>query len=131
MSTLAVGTIKSISSAAPVFQNTSGTEIGQLGKVWVCFNGTGTVAIRDSFNTSSITDNGTGLFKINFSTALSNTNFCVAGMGSDAQSQFGAYMVDLSSNSSHTRTTSSTSVFTGSSSSLFDVTFNNVVVFGA
>ena len=127
MSTLKVNTIQNTSGGS----SSTPEQIEQgRAKVWVCFNGTGTVAIRDSFNTSSITDNGTGLFKINFSTALSNTNFCVAGMGSDAQSQFGAYMVDLSSNSSHTRTTSSTSVFTGSSSSLFDVTFNNVVVFG-
>tara|TARA_R100001460_G_C3548176_1_gene174977 strand:- start:599 stop:994 length:396 start_codon:yes stop_codon:yes gene_type:complete len=130
MSTLAVGTIKSISSASPVFQNTSGTEMGQLARVWVCFNGTGTVAIRDSFNVSSITDNGTGTYKINFSTALSNTNFCVSGLGSDAQTQFGAYLIDASSNSSHTRTTSSVTVFSLSSSSLLDTTFNNVVVFG-
>ena len=54
MSTLAVGTIKSISSATPVFQNTSGTEKGQLVKAWVNFNGTGTVAIRDSFNMSVV-----------------------------------------------------------------------------
>ena len=38
MSTLAVGTIKSISSAAPVFQNTSGVEKGQLAKAWVTYN---------------------------------------------------------------------------------------------
>ena len=56
MSTLAVGTIKSISSAAPVFQNTSGTEKGQLCKAWVNFNGSGSVSIRDHFNVSSITD---------------------------------------------------------------------------
>ena len=66
MSTLAVGTIKSISSAAPVFQNTSGTEKGQLAKSWINFNGSGTIAIRDSFNVSSITDNGTGDYTVNF-----------------------------------------------------------------
>ena len=55
MSTLAVGTIKSISSAAPVFQNTSGTEKGTLCSAWVNFDGEGTVAINDSFNVSSIT----------------------------------------------------------------------------
>ena len=55
MSTLNVGTIKSISSAAPVFQNTSGTEKGQLVKAWCNFNATGTPAIRDSFNTVSYT----------------------------------------------------------------------------
>jgi len=82
MSTLAVGTIKSVSSAAPVFQNTSGTEKGQLAKLWVNFNGTGTVAIRDSFNVSSISDNATGEYTINFSNAMSNTNYLVVGMNS-------------------------------------------------
>ena len=38
MSTLAVGTIKSVSSAAPVFQNTSGTEKGQLIKAWLNYD---------------------------------------------------------------------------------------------
>jgi len=77
MSTLAVGTIKSISSAAPVFQNTSGTEKGQLAKVWVNFNGTGTVAIRDSFNVSSITDVGTGQYGVNIQNAMANANYAV------------------------------------------------------
>ena len=77
MSTLAVGTIKSISSAAPVFQNTSGTEKGQLAKAWVNFNGTGTVAIRDSFNVGSITDNGTGDYDVNFSNSFSDSNYAL------------------------------------------------------
>ena len=77
MSTLNVGTIKSISSAAPVFQNTSGTEKGQLAKAWVNFNGTGTVAIRDSFNVSSITDSGTGIYGVNLQNAMANANYNV------------------------------------------------------
>ena len=76
MSTLNVGTIKSISSAAPVFQNTSGTEKGQLCKAWINFNGTGTIAIRDSFNISSVTDGGTGIYTINFTNAMANSNYC-------------------------------------------------------
>ena len=75
MSTLAVGTIKSVSSAAPVFQNTSGTEKGQLAKVWCAWNGTGTPSIYDSFNASSITDNGTGDWTVNFSNNMSNSNY--------------------------------------------------------
>jgi hypothetical protein len=42
---------------------------------WVNFNGTGTVAIRSSYNVSSITDNGTGNYTINFATALSDANY--------------------------------------------------------
>ena len=81
MSTLAVGTIKSISSAAPVFQNTSGTEIGQICKSWINFDGVGTVSIRDSFNVSSLTDNGTGNYTVTFTNAMSNTNYCALTTG--------------------------------------------------
>ena len=48
-------------------------------KAWVNFNGTGTVAIRTSFNVSSITDNGTGLYTVNFATALPDANYSVVG----------------------------------------------------
>lgn len=49
-------------------------------KAWVNFNGTGTVAIRDSFNVSSITDQGTGDYTINFTNAMANANFVMAGV---------------------------------------------------
>ena len=81
MSTLSVATIKSASSAAPVFQNSSGTEKGQLVKVWVQIDGTGTVGIRDDFNVSSIGDEGTGNYRVNFSNSMSNTNYCVTAIG--------------------------------------------------
>ena len=42
---------------------------------WVNFNGSGTVAIRDSENVSSITDNGVGNYEVNFATAMANTNY--------------------------------------------------------
>ena len=44
-------------------------------KAWVNFNGTGTVAIRDSHNVSSITDNGTGTYTVNYSNNLANVNY--------------------------------------------------------
>jgi hypothetical protein len=44
-------------------------------KAWVNFNGTGTVAIRASFNVSSITDVGTGLYTVNFTTAMADANY--------------------------------------------------------
>lgn len=48
-------------------------------KAWVNFDGTGTVAIRDSFNVDSITDNGTGDFTVNFTEALGDANYSVSG----------------------------------------------------
>ena len=50
-------------------------------RAWVNFNGTGTVAIKASGNVSSITDLGTGYYAVNFSTALVDTNYSVAGFG--------------------------------------------------
>jgi len=59
---------------------TGGINGAQLAKAWVNFNGTGTVAIRDSYNVSSITDNGTGDYTINYGTALNNSNYAISGI---------------------------------------------------
>jgi len=48
-------------------------------RAWVNFNGTGTVAIRASGNVSSITDNGTGSYTVNFTNAMPDVNYSVAG----------------------------------------------------
>lgn len=48
-------------------------------RAWVNFNGTGTVAIRASGNVSSITDNNTGDYTVNFTTAMTDTNYAVTG----------------------------------------------------
>jgi hypothetical protein len=47
-------------------------------RAWVNFNGTGAVAIRASGNVTSITDNGTGQYTMNFTTALPDANYCAA-----------------------------------------------------
>ena len=51
-------------------------------RAWVNFNGTGTVAIRDSGNVSSITDHGTGQYTANFTTNMPDVNYCVHVTGS-------------------------------------------------
>ena len=56
--------------------STSSTNVIQgSAKAWVNFNGTGTVAIRASFNVSSITDNGTGDYTVNFTNAMPDVNY--------------------------------------------------------
>ncbi len=54
-------------------------------RAWVNFNGTGTVAIRASGNVSSITDNGTGNYTVNFTTAMPDLNYSslVTGSGQE------------------------------------------------
>jgi hypothetical protein len=50
-------------------------------KAWVNFNGTGTVAIRAQFNVSSITDNGVGLYTVNFSSVLVDGDYSAVVVG--------------------------------------------------
>lgn len=64
------------------FQGTFSGDAGQKTcKAWVNFNGTGTVAIRDSFNVSSLTDHETGQIGVNFLNAMSNSNYAVVVLG--------------------------------------------------
>ena len=48
-------------------------------RAWVNFNGTGVVAIRASGNVTSITDNGVGLYTVNLTNAMPDTNYAVCG----------------------------------------------------
>ena len=99
MSTLSVNTVKSLNTNAPVFQNTSGTEKGQLCKEWVNFDGTFCTSpfteanggIRDSFNVSSITDNGTGDYTLNFTNNMSSANYvlCMSGSTNNSYTRAG------------------------------------------
>ena len=63
--------------------NLSAAGENKVCQAWVFFDGELTAAsmIKSSFNVSSITDNGTGDYTINFSTALSNTNYCAVAHG--------------------------------------------------
>ena len=59
--------VPTVSGAAPLY----------MCRAWVNFNGTGTVAIRASGNVSSITDNGVGLYQVNFTNAMIDNNYAV------------------------------------------------------
>jgi hypothetical protein len=62
----------------------SETVIAGSAKAWVNFNGTGTVAIRDSFNVDSITDNGTGDYTVNFTNDMPNANYSYSAVIAEA-----------------------------------------------
>jgi hypothetical protein len=65
-----------ISTLSDGTNSTSATNCIQgSAKAWVNFNGTGTVAIRGSYNVSSITDNGTGDYTVNFTNAFADANY--------------------------------------------------------
>ena len=52
-------------------------------KAWVNFNGTGTIAARDSLNLSGLTDLGTGNYRITFANAFGDGDYSYAGVGRD------------------------------------------------
>lgn len=126
MSTLSIATIKSQNTLPPAVQNSSGTEIGTFCRAWVNFNGTGTVAIAASFNVSSITDNGTGDYTVNFTTAMSDTNYAVTicPTNNGTGSSFISYLPN-----GGTYTTSAVKLLTSNTTINGDSARVNVVVF--
>ncbi len=60
-----------------------------VAKSWVNFNGTGTIAARDSFNHSSLTDGGTGQYTDTYSNPMTDTNYVAINLTSDGPNNFG------------------------------------------
>ena len=68
--------------AAKLSGGQSGSAPAFAVRAWVSFNGTGTVAIRASGNVTSISDNGTGSYNVNFTTLPSDGNYAISVVGS-------------------------------------------------
>lgn len=118
--------IDQLKSASGVLATQNG--LTGICKAWVNFNGTGTVSIRDSFNVSSITDNGTGDYTINFTTAMPNLNYAVDGSCGISSGFYGRSVTPI------TYSTSSIRVQTGyvtTVSTAEDQTYVNIAIFGA
>ena len=85
--TVTIGSTPVVSASANSMtirgEGSNQTSIQQgLIKGWIRFDGSGTIAIDDSFNYASITDNGTGDYTATLSTAMGNVNYApVAGAG--------------------------------------------------
>ena len=117
-----------------VNSDADGVEIGtdtsnRIAKAWVNFEGTDTSNIRGSYNVSSISDRGTGLFTVNFSTAMTDANYAVnatSGHGSDTSTT-------ATARTGGTISTTACHISTGyrsSSSVLADMDYNAVTFFG-
>jgi len=121
------GTVATAESTLTQF-NASGSAPVYACRAWVNFNGTGTVAIRASGNVSSITDNGAGDYTVNFTTAMPDTSYAVAGMSNwDGTSRGGL----LGINVLRTTTTSAVPITTLQSSNygVLDTTVVTVAIF--
>lgn len=82
--TVVVDTVKSSTTGAPVFQNTSGTAIGQLARAWAQFNGS-TATVNGAFNVSSVTRVSTGYYNVNFTNNMPNVNYSTVGSQNNGQ----------------------------------------------
>jgi hypothetical protein len=121
MSTLRVNTI----------QNSGGTgspAINGLAAAWVNFNGTGTVAIRAASNVSSITDNGTGDYTINFTTAMPDANYGLS-MTSDFAQSFMKSAADWGAAGTNPTTTAVRMFTRSGASNAADCNFGYVAIF--
>ena len=138
MSTIKAANLQNTGSGAPAFKNSSGTEIGQLVKAWINFDGSGTVSIRDDFNVSSLTDNGTGDYTLTFDTALANNDYALV-TNQRLDTSGGAPNIVHTGNEHDDNTTTSAKIVcgtgnqnsSGSSGSAGDVSSVHVVVCGA
>ena len=123
MSTLKTANIANLSGTSTSVENV----LNGTAKAWVNFNGTGTVAIRASYNVSSITDNGVGDYTVNFTTAMVDANYGVSGTSNlDGTNRGGIVGI----NSTRTKTTNSLpmSILQGTST-LFDTSEICVSIF--
>jgi hypothetical protein len=99
-------------------------------KAWANLNGTGTIALRASFNVSSVVDNGVGDYSFSYTNAMANGNYQIAGTigntsGSGAQT-FYARSDFILVGSFRTQSTTSTSA----TSTVFDYAWNTPSVHG-
>ena len=84
--TITIGSTPVVSASANSMtirgEGSAQTSIQQgLAKVWINMNGTGTIATRDSFNNSSITDVNTGTYQFTFTNNMGNDDYCAANVG--------------------------------------------------
>ena len=83
-----------------VYESDGGTSVTQnlvqgINKAWVNFNGTGTIATRDSFNVASLVDDSTGDYQINFTNNMGNVNYSMVSSGThDGGSYFATGLID-------------------------------------
>jgi hypothetical protein len=98
-------------------------------KSWVNFNGTGTVAARDSLNFSGLTDNGTGDYTVTISNAMGNTDYSCGGSAQqNVAGTRGDFVVGLHSTAQTTTTRRLSTVDSGGTAT--DALVVNLQIFG-
>ena len=94
-------------------------------RAWVNFNGTGTVAIRAGYNVTSITDNGTGQYRVNFSTAFPDTSYAATATAG----QVSAGNANFASVDNPTTTSVAMRIMVSNTQAVVDTDLINLAVF--
>lgn len=117
-------------TVATIGKTLTPTDSKALAKAWVNFNGTGTVAIRESYGVSSITDVSVGRYAVNFTSAMASANYCPVLGWAHGASTYGGGEFEIGNVSIFDRSAASLTVQAkndgASATDIFDV---NVAVF--
>ena len=98
-------------------------------RAWVNFNGTGTVTIRAGGNVSSITDNGTGDYTVNFATNMEDADYAIAGFATYPLSTQAVGLVSFGNDFAPTSGSVRIKTADSTGSRLRDSAFVNVAIF--
>tara|TARA_R100001086_G_scaffold136928_1_gene71423 strand:- start:396 stop:851 length:456 start_codon:yes stop_codon:yes gene_type:complete len=103
-----------------------------LAKAWINFNLGSGGSIRDDFNISTIVDNGTGLFTVNFSTAMADANYSTISTASNGTQEelTSSNYNRIGESTAHTSTKFSVACYAPNNAVLVDVGYCGVAVFG-
>jgi len=112
--------------ATTAFVTTATSGLTNNVKAWVNFNGTGTVAIRASSNVSSITDNAAADYTVNFTTAISDANYCVQVTSNNVLGNNSAWYGGLHQHQTQAPTTTTVRV---SNQAIGDFAYAHVTIF--
>lgn len=99
---------------------------------WVNFNGTGTIATRDSLNVASLTDIGTGKYDVNFSSQMGNDDYSFVTNASTTSGGTSSVVSLAGSGAGGTTLTTKYRIYTltGGGSTFADINFINSNVHG-
>lgn len=122
-----------VANTPPTIQDSAGTQIGTFCRAWVQFNGStvtnpaSMTGVNGSFNVSSVLDNGTGDYTVNFTTAMpdANYNFALSCQGSGASNN----LIGIEQNIATNPTTSSIRVLVKQVATSIDRNYVCVAIF--
>lgn len=115
-----------LANKTPILQDPAGREMGQPAKAWVSFDGSGTAALRGTFNVTSLTDLGTGTYRVNLTNALASTN---AASPTSASRSSGSLSSRIAAAYVETTTSISIRTYIPSTDTLADIEFVSAAVY--